>query len=379
MLTKLFRLVSLFGLLIAACTPSTPTAPADPYGTYKCVERTARHAPPAHLPPTPTQADQKEGKSPPPILEKPLCPDGQVPVAEPALPTVPKGNPLIGPIDAPTKDFFEASHEQGAIISKNLIPVEKFYIQGSGHNNLVAPVLDPPACNGVPSYGTCYYYASASYTRDADGGGMTMTVERPAYDGSGGPGHTLDEMSVQGGTDNGNIIELGWNVSTSQYSNANPHLFVFHWIGWSPTCYDACNWQQYSATYFPGMDLGTLVGRSVYIGYVYYEGNWWAWFDNQWLGYFPGSEWNGEYSRNSIIQWFGEVATLNGIPPHTDMGNGLFPSNSGAARNATLCDVSIADWVCWYRDQQSWGRTFPAYYDIDRTGFGETRYGGPGE
>lgn len=206
-----------------------------------------------------------------------------------------------------------------------------------------------------------------------------MTIERPAYDASGGPGHTLDEIAVQGNTSNGNILELGWNISTTQYNNANPHLFVFHWVGWTPTCYDACGWQQYSATYFPGMDLGSLVGRTVYTGYVYYEGNWWAWFDNQWIGYFSGSEWSGNYTRSSIIQWFGEIATANGIPPHTDMGNGLFPSDSRAARNSTLCDVNATDWVCWYRDQQVWFATYPTYYDINRSGFGETRYGGLGE
>ena len=43
------------------------------------------------------------------------------------------------------------------------------------------------------------------------------------------------------------------------------------------------------------------------------------------------------------------------------------------------CDVDAKAWVCWYRDQQSLSATVPKYYDIRRVGFGDTRYGGPGQ
>jgi hypothetical protein len=372
-LVLLLGSLALLGLLVSCRS-------VGPLGEFRCADRTARATPPGRFPPTRADVEKKQrDETYKPLVETKLCPEGQVPVATPAKPTVAKGNPLIGPVEGRVERFFGSPKEEGERIRKSLRRPEDFYDHGPGIARERPPEADPPGCNGVSYYGSCYYYGSAAYSRQADGGGMTMTIEGPAYDGSGGPGHTLDEIAVQGGAGSGDIIELGWNVSTTQYKNANPHLFVFHWIGWNPTCYDACGWQQYSATYFPGMDLGTLVGRPVYIGYVFYEGNWWGWFDNQWLGYFPGSEWNQSYTQNNMIQWFGEVASANGIPPHTDMGNGLFPTSTGAARNATLCDVNARDWVCWYRDQQSWGATFPSYYNIDRTGFGETRYGGPGE
>jgi hypothetical protein len=117
------------------------------------------------------------------------------------------------------------------------------------------------------SFGSCYYYGSAAYRRTARGGGTTMAVAKPAYNGSGGAGHSLDEIAVQGGVSDGNIVELGWNVSTAQYANSNPHLFVFHWIGWAPTCYDTCAWHQYNSTYAPGLDLSALVGHEVYVGW----------------------------------------------------------------------------------------------------------------
>ncbi len=208
---------------------------------------------------------------------------------------------------------------------------------------------------------------------------MTTAVTRPTYVNTGGSGHSLNEIAIQAGESNGDIVELGWLVSSDQYGDVDPHIFVFHWIGGVPQCYDGCNWQQYSNTYFPGQNVGSLVGREIYNGYVFYEGNWWAWFDNQWLGYFPGSEWGGKFNKSALIQWFGEVASLNGIPPKTDMGTGVLPPSNQAAHMFTLCDVDANAWVCWYRDQQSLNRTVATDYDIKRVGFGETRYGGPGE
>jgi hypothetical protein len=364
----LLWLILLAVVVLAGCTPKD----------YTCQPREAEAAPPPVDPPK-LAAEGRAGEELPTPNEppKPLCPEGQVPVASLVKAGLPKGNPLLQINTLP----IEPGQTPDVFIKENLRPFEEVYWKGRGEEQNYKPLPPDPngKCDGVTNPAACYYYAAASYRRDADGGGMTMSVERPAYTNSGGSGHTLNEIAVQGGSGDGNIVELGWNVSSDQYSNANPHIFVFHWINWSPTCYDACGWQQYSATYFPGQDINFLVGRDVYIGYVFYEGNWWAWFDNQWLGYYPGSEWKDEYKRNSFLQWFGEVASNNGIPPLTDMGNGLFPSDENAAHMLTLCDVSVSDWICWYRDQQSLGATVPSYYDISRFDFGATRYGGPGE
>lgn len=302
---------------------------------------------------------------------KAVCPQGKVPVTK-IIPTkVEKGNPLLAAdpeqeylkYEGPAREEFVRRHARS---------FEEVYKRQEGPQ-------DPPACDGVAWFGSCYYYASAAFSTVADGGGMTNSIEKPAYVNTGGAGHSLDEIAVQGGTNNGNIIEMGWLVSTDQEGNANPHIFVYHWKNWVGTCYDGCGWQQWSSTYHPGMDIGSAVGKKVYIGYVLYEGNWWGWFDDQWMGYFPGSEWNGQYTKTSLIQWFGEVASANGIPPKTQMGNGQLPSSQGAASMATLCDVDAKAWVCWYRDKQSLTRTVAKYYDISRVAFGETRYGGPGQ
>jgi Neprosin len=370
-------LATLVGTLstITAAAAQQPTA--DSHLSLRCVRRTATATPPPRLPPAPAIPKRKKTRVRS-VGRLTSCPAGEVPKIVPAKRNVPKGNPLIGNVRGSASSFFGSPKQQRKLILKALLPFRKVYPHG-GARMVQQSRSALQACNGRSSFGSCFYYGSAAYRRTARGGGTTMGIARPAYDGSGGPGHSLDEIAVQGGPSDGNIVELGWNVSSSQYPNANPHLFVFHWIGWAPTCYDTCAWHQYSSTYAPGRDIGALVGREVYVGWVFFQGNWWAWFDNQWLGYFPGSEWPSGYTSNALIQWFGEVATQNGTPPHTDMGTGIFPLGTTSARNATLCDVDPAVWVCFYRDQQATGATFPSYYKSLRSGFGEVRYGGPGE
>jgi hypothetical protein len=240
------------------------------------------------------------------------------------------------------------------------------------------------ACDGFPgpSPTDCFYYASARFDQLADGAGMTQMIASPHYDNSGGFGHSLSEVSVGGvGPTASDYVELGWSVSSNQFGDLDPHLFIFDWINGVPTCYYPCSgnaWHQYSKKYFPGMDLRSMVGTSVYIGYVHYKGAWWAWFKDGWVGYIPDTQWGGAFTKGSALQWFGEVDSANGIPPKTAMGDGLFPANPAAATMSTLCDVNAASMTCTYRDKQSIWATVPAYYDISHTGFGAVRYGGSG-
>ena len=88
---------------------------------------------------------------------------------------------------------------------------------------------------------------------------MTMSINRPTYDNSGGAGHSLDEIAIQGGSGNGNIVELGWLVSSDMNPDADPHIFVFHWVNDAKSCYNGCGWKQYSNTYFPGQNIRPIL------------------------------------------------------------------------------------------------------------------------
>jgi hypothetical protein len=231
-------------------------------------------------------------------------------------------------------------------------------------------------CDGTFEQGACYYWASASDLRADHGGGLTMKIEKPSVvkTSAVGAGHSLEEMSVQAGKQFGNIVEIGSMVLSDEI---HPQLFVFHWVNGAATCYDQCGYQQYSNTYYPGMDLSALVGKSVYSGYVFYKGRWWAWFNGQWLGYFSGSLWKGNFQASQEVQWFGEVAAT-AFPPRTKMGDGLFAGNSAAAPMSTLCDVNVAAWRCYYYNQQTLFVSDAKFYTIKHTGFGAVRLGGPG-
>jgi Neprosin len=312
----------------------------------------------------------------------PVCPDGQVPVSTRPIYDGLKGNPLFA--SDPANEIFSAA-DRKQFVREHVRSFDEVY--GNNREEPPPPPGPPgtnPACDGTWWYGACFYYGAAAFSRVADGAGMTQSIERPAYVNTAGPmkhGHTLNEIAVMDSSSIFNTVELGWFLSSDVYADADPHIFVYHWIQGQQTCYDKCGWQQWSNTYHPGLNLGAAVGKQVYIGYVFFEGNWWAWFDDQWMGYFPGSIWNGAFSKTKLIQWFGEVESLNGIPPQTQMGNGQFPASPGAASMITLCDVDAVAWVCWYRDLQSLAQTppNPKDYDIGHTGFGATRYGGPGQ
>jgi hypothetical protein len=350
----------------------------------ECVKRVATIEPPRIELPGRRAYESKEQEIRPARRLKPVCPEGEVPVT--AFPTPKhfiKGNPMIGNYAAPGP----AQRLPGAVVNHLLLPFDQVYWKRERRpepRSNSAPGTGDPPCDGVAWFGSCFYYSTASEQRTADGGGMTFLIENPAVDNSGDSGgHSIGEIAVMNmGTAGTNLndVEMGFSVSPDQFGDNHPHLFVYHWINGNETCYNTCGWNQYSSTYSPGMDLSALVGQAVYIGWVHWHNAWWGWFNDQWLGYFNDSEWDGKFANTNQIQWYGEVASNNGIPPKTDMGDGQFPSQVTAANMDTLCDVDAQAWICWYRDQQSAGATRVNYYDIvNHSNFGAVRYGGPGQ
>jgi hypothetical protein len=247
----------------------------------------------------------------------------------------------------------------------------------AGPNRVSPSSLIEQPCDGTEEYGGCYYWSAASDLRTAQGGGVSMTIENPtvAETPVSQAGHSLEEMSVQAGPNEDNIVEIGSIVWSDE--NA-PWLFVFHWINGKQTCYYACGFVPENSTYYPGMSLISMVGDTVYDGYVFWKGSWWAWFNDQWLGYFPGSIWNDQFENSTQVQWFGEVEATAGVPPQTQMGDGLFASNAAAAPMSTLCDVDYAAWRCYYYNQQTLFQSDPLFYTVQNTTFGADRLGGPG-
>jgi len=162
---------------------------------------------------------------------------------------------------------------------------------------------------------------------------------------------------------------------SSRFRFKAARLFIFHWKGWVPGCYNGCGWVQWNPSIVPGMVVNA--GSESYMGWVFFNGNWWAWYANQWVGYFPGSLWGGDYTKSSMVQWFGEVYESDPTP-ETDMGNGRRTVDAAAARLWYPCTVDAAAWVCWIHPTPSLTTPSIPWYSIQNVGGSAHRYGNPG-
>jgi hypothetical protein len=318
-------LVVYFTVTVAAQTPDSTNAEAPKSPMFECKERQKDIAQPPNR--NPSAPADRSGKQTPIETSKDIsaqspCPVGQVPV-----------------------------------------PIERF--APKGHPDHSATAFDTP-----------YYYAYANASAGGkiplfDGGGVVTKVENPAVASDSGV-HSLFEISVQGGTGNGQIVEVGWIVNRG---DSTPHLFVYHWIDWNQTCYNGCGWVQWNPSIYPGMALQP--GSSTYMGWVIVDGNWWGWYADQWIGYFPGSIWKGAYTKSTLVQWFGEVDEEDPTPA-TDMGNGQRANVDWAARFWYPCAVDAAAWVCWINPNPTIYQPNAPWYTILNIGGSALRYGGPG-
>jgi hypothetical protein len=181
--------------------------------------------------------------------------------------------------------------------------------------------------------------------------------------------HSLAELAGES-ADAQNIIEVGWTVDPSLNGDSNPHLFVFHWVAGAPTCYNGCGYVQVSTTRYPGMPVTVSAQPQPFA--IRFDGtNWWIGYQNEWIGYFPGSLWAGGFTLLGITQWFGEVAA-SGPTPCTQMGDGVIGTGVGAARVAaqrvgTSPAAALPGEV-----------TDPAYYALGALNGKGYRFGGPG-
>jgi hypothetical protein len=189
-----------------------------------CVDRPKGvRPPPRRLAPTPRPRKEKRGdydkegnedakESARPVTSrlgfKPVCPAGKVPVIKTRPSKVGKGNPLFAA--DPNAEYLKfQGRARAEFFLRHLRSFEEVYRQPRKEGENPPPPPPAPPCDGVAWYGSCYYYGSAAFSTVADGGGMTNSIEKPSYVDTGGEGHSLNEIAIQGGASNGNIIEMG--------------------------------------------------------------------------------------------------------------------------------------------------------------------------
>lgn len=173
-----------------------------------------------------------------------------------------------------------------------------------------------------------YHYVYGYQYATAIGGQASFSQHTPNLNTT--DYHTLAETASESG-DGKQIVEIGWNVDRSVNGDANTHLFVFSWVNGTGNCYNGCGYVQYSSSVRPGQTIAGD-GSSYIYAIEYFSGNWWLYSQNQWIGYFPGTLWSNKgvsFTQVGLVQWFGEVAANGGTG--TQMGNGVYGSNSGSA------------------------------------------------
>ncbi|KAJ5443677.1 DUF239-domain-containing protein [Penicillium daleae] len=157
-------------------------------------------------------------------------------------------------------------------------------------------------------------------------------------------------------------IEVGWINFPTQV--AEPHLFTFYNTngyteiadykgGWNT---EVKGWVQYDHTIFPGAVGGPLcvdggLQTEMPIRIQLYQGNWWVYVADRWIGYYPASLFStGEADPSQTlaqgsnqVNWYGEVYQTDIALTTTDMGSGEWPwtrwSHSAFMKNITYLDA----------------------------------------
>lgn len=170
-----------------------------------------------------------------------------------------------------------------------------------------------------------------------------QTNEQPFvdYGRDGNASHSLGQLwAVDPWAPNNtsSTVELGWSESLGQFGDVQPHLFIAMsdagvYPGGGYVGNGIIPWVQSSSSAYPNMAVAHSGGWHSYAVWNYqYAGNWWVYYDGQWLGYIPPGAWHTHFpAYMDYFQAGGEVATGTQYTC-TDMGNGQYGTSGSAAQ-----------------------------------------------
>ncbi|WP_433294663.1 neprosin family prolyl endopeptidase [Actinoplanes sp. CA-030573] len=199
-----------------------------------------------------------------------------------------------------------------------------------------AKSLTAAAAEDCPN--TCFFYNTASHDAATTGLFATMWISNPTVQKP--DTHSLAELAAILHTDNGRqIVEVGWTVDNSMYTDGLPHLFVYRWVNGKPGCYNGCGWVAYADAKVKAGDP-LPVGQAKQFGIQYDAnspkgGGWWIKYNGEFIGYFPSTLWSQDanppvtFTETDNVQAFGEVAAGTTQPCST-MGVNKSKGSDGA-------------------------------------------------
>lgn len=224
----------------------------------------------------------------------------------------------------------------------------------------------------------CYFYTGGIQVADNGGAYANLVIDNTYIHTD--EYHTLVELAVQTGNQQ-QTVEVGIRVAPDHYLDSDPHVFVYHWVNGTATCYDACGYVPYGTPTYPaGADVSALIGTNPRAGLQYFNGDWWVAFYNEWIGYFPGSLWTGAtpaatFTRGGLVQGFWEVASTHDQPCSDAGRDGLHGSDTSAARIGTYALIDSLSSPVWTLITD----TDASYYSSYKASNTTIRGGGPGD
>jgi Neprosin len=369
------------GLWVPAAHAQDVNAPVVPKGErYVCAPVPDSSAEP---PPLPENAYEERAANP---VEPPKCPEGEAPWPQ-LFDREKATNPAPGSLEAKRAYPSDAAARrlgQGATRSNSS------YTQQC---RTINPSISAFYCHVDENQ----FYPNVQGTFALWG---TQSQHQPYVAAPGA--HSLSQLWMhyypyypQGNFSSYSSIEFGWRVSASDYGDALPHLFAYHFDGGYGTPY------QSGFVPYPGApDLTTPIPPTVTpgpsgVGWTYgiqLNGyGWWLYWGGYWLGYFPPSAWQVVFPP--YANWVaagGEVASPTIQPSYIQMANGLFGSNPIGTWTAGVWHSLWRTWrysnpVSQYvqpniNSASDYRATANCVYDYGNRypTYGQFTYGGPG-
>jgi Neprosin len=209
-------------------------------------------------------------------------------------------------------------------------------LSGNGKTAIVGGPTDNSGAGAAWVFDASFYFYSGAQRSEQE---QTTTliqgelsIDKPTLGKA--DSHSLAEVAISS-TDDNQAVEVGWTVDEAMNHDALPHLFVFYWVNGQPQGYNTPAFHVFNgAHYVPTMSLASKLGSALVFSIGYRSTSdcegWWIRVQSEYIGCYPASLWNGEFTKGGHVQWFGEVSASSPAP-HTQMGDGLFAINPRSA------------------------------------------------
>ncbi|CZR65436.1 uncharacterized protein PAC_15336 [Phialocephala subalpina] len=207
-------------------------------------------------------------------------------------------------------------------------------------------------------YAGNHWYATSDQGVANIGGSAIYSLFK-AFVNNNGDFSLLQTAVTKSDTNGGQTLEAGWINYPNQVSA--PHLFTYYTTdgyasqgdnvgGWNQ---DVAGWVQYDSEIFPGtvFSPNSVDGGDQYeleIQYLLYQGNWWLWVLDRWIGYYPATLFSNGISGTTlatgsdVIYYYGEIYQSEGPLTTTDMGSGEF-AQTGFGKSAYIHNMVYTD------------------------------------